>query len=57
MRVTPAHLPPSKHSRLGLVSSGSETGGGDVMSGTGLQKLAFILLVVLIVVIAATGGV
>jgi len=26
------------------------------MSGTGLQKLAFILLVVLIVFIAATGG-
>lgn len=34
-----------------------ETGRGGVMSDTGLQKLAFLLLVALILFVAATGGV
>jgi|TARA_R110000851_G_scaffold180475_2_gene328092 hypothetical protein len=34
-----------------------ETGNGGTMSDTGLQKLAFLLLVALILFVAATGGV
>jgi hypothetical protein len=34
-----------------------ETGRGGAMSDTGLQKLAFLLLVALILFVAATGGV
>lgn len=54
--VARAYLPPSKPGWLGLLSVMDETGGGDGMSGTGLQKLAFFLLVALILYVAATGG-
>jgi len=43
--------------RLRLSFSPSETGCGAVMSDTGLQKLAFLLLVILILFVSATGGV
>lgn len=54
--VAPDHLPPSKRPRLGLLSHPDDFGDEDVMSGTGLQKLAFFLLVALILFVAATGG-
>jgi hypothetical protein len=51
-----AYLPPSKPGWHGLLSDANGIGCGACMSGTGLQKLAYFLLVALILVVAATGG-
>lgn len=50
--LSPRKLPPL---RLSSKMTGTVLGGN--MSDTGLQKLAFLLLVTLILVVATTGGV